>query len=197
MLKVTLSDMQQILNEYHITGKATDFSELQRYDYDKNGESSKEVRLIIKVIFEDRSPVVMRFKNENNVTEEMIEAQSRFAETLLSNGIVTPHNYSGNGRFAKTCHINDYDVIVTVEDFCEGEVKAVDEETARMTGELLAKMHNISEREKLRLNMRTMFDPLDRNDLFDISVFTENRDKLRKIEPALYDEIERIKGRYK
>ena len=196
MLKVTLSDIQQILNEYHITGRATDFSELQRYDYDKNGESSKEVRLIIKVIFEDRSPVVMRFKNENNVTEEMIEAQSRFAETLLINGIVTPHNYSVNGRSAKTCHINDYDVIVTVEDFCEGEVKAVDEETARMTGELLAKMHNISEREKLHLNMRTMFDPLDRNDLFDISVFTENRDKLRKIEPALYDEIERIKDSY-
>lgn len=53
-----------------------------------------------------------------------------------------------------------YDVIVTVEDFCEGEVKAVDEETARMTGELLAKMHNISEQEKLHLNMRTMLDPL-------------------------------------
>ena len=196
MLKVTLSDIQQILNEYHITGRATDFSELQRYDYDKNGESSKEVRLIIKVIFEDRSPVVMRFKNEKNVTEEMIEKQSKFAETMFENGIPTPHNYSNNGSFAKTYHINGYKVIVTVEDFCEGEVKAVDEETARMTGELLAKMHNISEREKLRLNMRTMFDPLDRNDLFDISVFTENRDKLRKIEPALYDEIERIKDSY-
>ncbi|MBO6230670.1 MAG: hypothetical protein J6O50_08880, partial [Ruminiclostridium sp.] len=84
MLKVTLSDIQQIMNDYHITERAADFSELQRYDYDKGDESSKEVRLIIKVIFESRSPVVIRFKNENSVTEEMIEKQSRFAETLHS-----------------------------------------------------------------------------------------------------------------
>ena len=194
MLKVTLSDIQQIMNDYHITERAAGFSELQRYDYGQNNESSKEVRLIIKVIFESRSPVVIRFKNENSVTEEMIEKQSQFAETLHSKGIVTPHNYSNSGRFAMTYHINDYDVIVTVEDFCEGEVKAVDEETARMTGELLAKMHDISERENLRLGMKTLFDPLDRNDLFDLSVFTENKDKLRGIAPALYDEIEQLKN---
>ena len=194
MLKVTLSDIQQIMNDYHITERAAGFSELQRYDYGQNNESSKEIRLIIKVIFESRSPVVIRFKNENSVTEEMIEKQSRFAETLHSKGIVTPHNYSNSGRFAMTYHINDYDVIVTVEDFCEGEVKAVDEETARMTGELLAKMHDISERENLRLGMKTLFDPLDRNDLFDLSVFTENKDKLKGIAPALYDEIEQLKN---
>ena len=194
MFNVTLQDLWQILSEYHITGKATGFSELQRYDHTNYFESSKEIRLIIKVIFEDRSPIVIRFKNEKNVTEEMIEKQSKFAETLFENGIPTPHNYSNSGRFAMTYHINDYDVIVTVEDFCEGEVKAVDVETARMTGELLAKMHDISERENLRLGMKTLFDPLDRNDLFDLLVFTENKDKLRGIDPALYDEIEQLKN---
>ena len=193
MLKVTLSDIQQIMNDYHITERAAGFSELQRYDYDKGDESSKEVRLIIKVTFEKHSPVVMRFKNEKNATEEMIEKQSKFAETMFENGIPTPHNYSNNGSFAKTYHINGYEVIVTVEDFCEGEVNAVDEETARMTGELLAKMHDISERENLRLGMKTLFDPLDRNDLFDLSVFTENKDKLRGIAPGLYDEIEKLR----
>jgi len=50
---------------------------------------------------------------------------------------------------------------MTTEKFiCEGEVKAVDEETARMAGELLAKMHDISERENLCLGMKTLFDPL-------------------------------------
>ena len=194
MLKVTLSDIQQIMNDYHITERAAGFSELQRYNYDNNNKSSKEIRLIIKVTFEKHSPVVTRFKNEKNVTEEMIEKQSKFAETMFENGIPTPHNYSNNGSFAKTYHINGYKVIVTVEDFCEGEVKAVDEETARMTGELLAKMHDISERENLRLGMKTMFDPLDRNDLFDLSVFTENKDKLKGIAPALYDEIEQLKN---
>ena len=193
MFKISLSDIQQVLSDYDITDTAADFSELQRYNYDNN-KSSKEIRLIIKVTFEEHSPVVMRFKNEKNVTEEMIEKQSKFAETLFENGIITPHNYSDNGSFAKTYHINGYEVIVTVEDFCEGEVNAVDEETARMTGELLAKMHDISERENLRLGMKTLFDPLDRNDLFDLSVFTENKDKLRGIDPALYDEIEQLKN---
>lgn len=44
--------------------------------------------------------------------------------------------------------------------------------------------------------MRTMLDPHDRKDLFDLSVFTENKDKLRGIDPALYDEIEQLRKRH-
>ena len=196
MFNVALTDIQSILNDFSITEKPGSFSELQRYDYEKNGENSKEVRLIIKVDFEDRSPVVIRFKNEKNVTEDIVEKQCGFAENLFEKGISTPHNYRSDGHFAIPYHLNGYDVIVTAEDFCEGEVKAVDEKTAYMTGELLARMHNISECENLHLNMRTLFDPLGRNDLFDISVFAENRERLRKTAPALYDETEKIKDSY-
>ena len=55
MFNVALTDIQSILNDFSITENPGSFSELQRYDYEKNGENSKEVRLIIKVDFEDRS----------------------------------------------------------------------------------------------------------------------------------------------
>ena len=41
-----------------------------------------------------------------------------------------------------------------------------------------------------------MFNPLLRNELFDISVFSENKEILREIEPSLYDEIESITESY-
>lgn len=196
MFKISLSDISKILLDYSIGENATGFSELQRYDYDGNNAGSKNVRLIIRVDLEGRSPVVMRFKNENNVNEEIVEAQSRFAETLLSKGIITPHNYCTGGKFAKRYCINGYDVIVTAEDFCENEVRVVDNETACLTGQLLARMHNISEQDELKLGLKTLFDPLDRNDLFDISVFSDNKERLRAIDPFLYDEIEKITDSY-
>ena len=43
---------------------------------------------------------------------------------------------------------------------------------------------------------KVMFNPLLRNELFDISVFSENKEILREIEPSLYDEIESITESY-
>lgn len=51
-------------------------------------------------------------------------------------------------------------------------------------------MHNVSERMNLHVYDKVMFNPLLQNDLFDISVFSENKEILREIEPSLYDEIE-------
>lgn len=195
MFKVTLLDIRKILNEYQINEKATAFYELQRYDYTENN-TSKEVRLITKVTFDNRSSVVIRFKNESNITKDMIEAQCNFAEMLLNKGIITPHNYSINGKYANVYNIDNYNVIVTVEDFCDSEVKVVDKKIAYMTGELLGKMHNISEQADMHLHTKTMFDPFDKNELFDISVFFENKDKLRLIDTALYDDIANITNSY-
>ena len=192
MFEVTLADIRRIANEYHIDECPTAFYELQRYNYDEENKDSKEVRLIIKVVFEKRSPVVIRFKNEQYVTKEHIEAQCCFAVQLSKGEIKTPYIYHINGHYANDYHINGYDVIVTIEDFCDGEVTAVDENIARITGELLAQMHNVSERMDLHVYDKVMFNPLLQNDLFDISVFSENKEILRAIEPSLYDEIESI-----
>lgn len=196
MFEVTLGDIQKIVNEYRIDECPTAFYELQRYNYDEENQDSKEVRLIIKVVFEKHSAVVIRFKNEQNVTKERIEAQCSFAVQLSNGGIKTPHIYHFDGHYANEYYINGYDVIVTIEDFCDGEVKAVDEKIARMTGVLLAQMHNVSEKMNLHVYDKVMFNPLLRNELFDISVFSENKEILRAFEPSLYDEIESITDSY-
>lgn len=196
MFEVTLADIRKIANEYSIDECPTAFYELQRYNYDEENKDSKELRLIIKVVFEKHSAVVIRFKNERNVTKKHIEAQCRFAVQLSKGGIKTPYIYHIDGHYANDYHINGYDVIVTIEDFCDGEVKAVDEKIARMTGVLLAQMHNVSEKMNLHVYDKVMFNPLLRNELFDISVFSENKEILREIEPSLYDEIESITESY-
>ena len=115
-----------------------------------------------------------------NVTKKHIEAQCRFAVQLSKGGIKTPYIYHIDGHYANDYHINGYDVIVTIEDFCDGEVKAVDEKIARMTGVLLAQMHNVSEKMNLHVYDKVMFNPLLRNELFDISVFSENKENWRE-----------------
>lgn len=87
MFEVTLADIRKIVNEYSIDECPTAFYELQRYNYDEENKDSKEVRLIIKVVFEKHSAVVIRFKNERNVTKKHIEAQCRFAVQLSKGGI--------------------------------------------------------------------------------------------------------------
>lgn len=196
MFEVTLTDIEKIAIEYSIDECPTAFYELQRYNYDRENKSSKEVRLIIKVVFEKHSAIVIRFKNERNVTKEQIEAQCCFAVQLSNGGITTPHIYNCDGHYANDYHINGYDVIVTIEDFCDGEVKAVDEKIARMTGELIAKMHNVSEKMNLHVHDKVIFNPLLPNELFDFSVFLENKKYLRAIDPSLYDEIESITDSY-
>ncbi len=68
MFAVTKEDISRILNDFGIFLGVTAFSELQRYHYEEDDPASKEVRLIIKVELESGQAVVIRFKNESDVT---------------------------------------------------------------------------------------------------------------------------------
>ena len=89
MFTVTKEDISRILNDFGIFSDVITFSELQRYDYEINNPSSKEVRLIIKVDLNNGQSVVVRFKNESDATLKVINEQSRFAKFLADNGIKT------------------------------------------------------------------------------------------------------------
>lgn len=170
MFKIFLPDIKQILHDFKITSKVSSFIELQRTDYEKENPDSREVRLIDKASLADGSSVVIRFKNENDVTQELVEKQSRFAEMLRTNGISCPRQYRANDNFAKCYSMNGYDVIVTVEEFVDGELTCVTPEIAEKTGRLLAQTHNIAERNHFHVKNPVLFDPFTRNDLF---AFTE------------------------
>ena len=193
MFSANINDVENILKDYHIILKIRQISELQRYNYEQDDPDSKEVRLIIKVDLEESSPLVIRFKNESDVTIEIIENQSLFADILRNNGIITPYQYKTDGRFAKWYRISGYDVIVTVEQFVENEIKIVDASIAKKTGVLLAKMHTISENKNLHVHNEVLFDPFEYNDLFDFEGFKSLESTLENEDKVLFQNIEGVR----
>lgn len=171
MFSITQEDIASILHDYGIVSEIDSISELQRYHYERDDPDSNEVRLIVKVVLKDASTLVMRFKNEKGVTKELIESQCLFADVLRQNGIDTPTQYRADGNFAKRYMIGGYDVIVTLESFVDNEIKIVNEEIAKKTGELLAKTHVIAERCDLHIENDVLFDPFAHNDLFAFDAF--------------------------
>jgi Ser/Thr protein kinase RdoA (MazF antagonist) len=119
----------------------------------------------------------------------VIEAQSRFAALLLTNGIETPKAYTSDGNFTRTYSINGYDVVVTVEDFKDGEIRTVDPQTAEDTGKLLARMHNTAEANDCHVDCEVLFDPLAPNDLFFYESFVKRKERLLEIDRDLYNSI--------
>ena len=193
MFSVTTNDIDLILRDYGISGKCDAFSELQRYHYEKDDPNSKEVRLIVKVETDCGKAVVIRFKNEADITLDIVTAQSRFAVRLADYGIETPRIYASEEQYARWYQIGGYEVIVTVEDFVTGELQKVDAETAEKTGKLLAKMHNVAEEADLHVENEVLFDPLADfgNDLFDFKAFAKHKDFLCSIDKTLYEAVER------
>ena len=140
MFTIKVEDINSILRDFGIRINCVAFSELQRYHYEKDDPTSKEVRLIIKAELEDARSLVIRFKNESDAPVETIEAQSRFVALLKAHGIQTPNLYDSKGFYARPYQINGYDVVVTVEDFVFGEIYLVNAEIAEKTGNLLCQI---------------------------------------------------------
>lgn len=189
MLKISIYDIEMILNDFEVPSKAVSFVELQRYDYENNKPDLKEVRLIVKAELNNGSSVVIRFKNEFGESLDLIEKQSEFAALLKGNGIATPTLYKNGGQFAKWYAIDGYDVIVTVEEFVEGELYFVDADTAEKIGMLLAKTHNIAEANNFHVENEVLFDPFANNDLFEVSALLSHEKDFVAIEQSLYQSI--------
>ncbi len=189
MFRITHDDVASILQDYGIAAGISNISELQRYHYERNDPNSKEVRLIVRVDLEDASVLVIRFKNEEDVTLELIECQSQFAATLKQNDILTPTQYQANGKYANWYSIGGYDVIVTLEQFVENEIKIVDEVIARKTGELLAKTHTIAEQNNLHIENDVLFNPFTHNDLFAFDAFVSLEPTLEGDDKVLFNRI--------
>ncbi|MBR4435758.1 MAG: phosphotransferase [Clostridia bacterium] len=189
MFNITLKDIDRILRDFGIETNAESFTELQRYNYDSDEPDSKLVRLIVKVETQTGEAFVIRLKNEKEVTEEILEQQCAFQTLMLQNGIITPRAHTACGHFVRNYCLNDYNVLVCVEEFVQGQLRLVDEAAAEKTGELLARMHNIAEAVNAHIANKVLFDPLQKNDLFDFGVFDSNKEYLMQVDKALYEAI--------
>lgn len=189
MFTITEKDILPVLRDFGIEGAVSSFCELQRYHYEKEDPSSKQVRLILRVDLDKGESLVIRFKNEDDAPLEIIEAQSRFADCLFDHGIETPKTYLSDGLHARWYRINGFEVAVTAEAFVTGELTQVDAETAEATGRLLAEMHNVAETADSHVTCEVLFDPLCRNELFSFEEFTAHKDELEAIDSGLFNSI--------
>jgi len=190
MFTVSTTDIMHILYDYGIKDKIVDTMELLRYNY---SDESQEVRVIIKCTFENRNAVIVKFKWESDVTAELIEAQTRFSEHLAENGVHTARFHKCGGNYAKKYTLNGYDVLVTIEDFVENEIKTVTPDIAEKTGRTLAFTHNIAERDDLHVDAPVLFDPFaEWNDLFSYDMFAELKEKFPADDAPAFDEAEKL-----
>lgn len=178
MFSVMETELQDILHCYGITERIQETEELLRYYYEKHDPTSRDVRLILKLCFAERAPVVMKFKHEKDVDRERIQAQTAFSEHLRQNGIPTARFYRTADGFVMQHSIGGYDVLITLEDFMPGEIKLVDGPLTEKIGVLLAETHNIAERDGYHVPYPVLFDPLTRNDLFSFERFSALRPQI-------------------
>lgn len=171
----------------HRTAWST-ITELLRYNF-----SEREVRLILKVTFKKRAPVVIKLKNEKDLSREVVEQQSAFSAMLERHGVPVAGPLQTHGKYTSLLSAGGRDVTVTVEEFREKELPYVDLETAKKTGKLLANTHNISEAHHCHVHFPVLFDPFARNDLFCVEEFKRIGSVLSGADRARYL---RIMGKY-
>ena len=89
-MNIQLKDLIDVLALYNITAQISDFKFfINGYD-----DKTSEMKMIIKVDFVNRSPVVVKFLRENRHPHNKIENQSKFSEYLRNQGILTPKRYT-------------------------------------------------------------------------------------------------------
>lgn len=192
MFEVSIEDIQHLLGEYGVAAQVRGAEELVRYRYPVE---TGHVRLILKCTLDDGGAMIVKFKNEDGVTRELIEAQSRFSEHLAKSGVLTAEFLRAGNAIVLERELSGYRVCVTAERFRDGEIMAIDGDIAEKTGALLARTHNIAQRDDMHVNCPVLFDVFaEWNDLFSFSMLKELRGKFAGEDAARF---ERICGEYR
>ncbi len=189
MLTVDTNDLQTVLEVFGIREKIVGMEELLRYDYEKN-PAGKNVRLMLKCLFADREPVVVKLKHEDDVTETLLAEQIHFSEPLAACGIQTARFRRAGDSYVICRTVHDYEVLITVEEFRSGEITVVTPEIAEQTGRLLGMSHGIAERDNCHVHGAVLFDFFGRNDLFSYERFQEQRERMEEENIQLYRQVE-------
>ncbi|CAM3064325.1 hypothetical protein FITA111629_01425 [Filibacter tadaridae] len=183
-MNIGLEKINEVLTLYNIKGQVSNLYDFIHYCDDKN----TEIKIITKVEFTNRNPLVVKFVRENDHPSQIIESQSVFSEYLRDKGILTPKRYVSEGKYSLNYKLNNLDVDITVEDYLGEEIKAIDFNLAYMLGQLLGKIHRISENGNCLIGNSTIFDFLGYNEVSGYNAFLE-LGEVEKIDPVMHQEI--------
>lgn len=187
-MNISFEMIHEILPLYKIEGQVSAIHDFIHY-YD---EKSAEVKIVSKVEFTDRCPLVVKITKENEHPFHKIESQCGFSEYIRSQGVLTPKRYTSDGKYCVRYQLNNLVVGVTVEDFLGEELKAIDFTLSNKIGQLQGKIHRISEDGKCLIGSNTIFDFCGYNEVSGYETFCE-LGEAGKIDSAMYL---KIKGLY-
>ena len=88
-MNISLETINEVLTLYKIKGQVSNVIDFIHY----YNEKDKEIKVISKLEFSNRKPLVVKFIKENNHPSQIIESQSVFSEYLRGHGILTPRRY--------------------------------------------------------------------------------------------------------
>lgn len=116
------------------------FEVMQRF------QSGSKFRLIVKAVT-SAGPFVVKCFDDEDVTEEALQAHGLMSQCYLRAGVPVPRRYiARSGIYYTFAAVEDRKVTVTVEDFIEGsEVNRVSLEFMGEIGATLGKMHSATE----------------------------------------------------
>lgn len=121
---------------------------------------------------------MVKLRHEPDVTEELLTEQIRFSQHLADCGIPTARFHPAAGAYVIRRVLSGYAVLVTVEDFRQGELRRVTPALAEQTGALLGRTHAIARRDHCHVRGPVLFDPFGQNELFSYEDFLALEDRL-------------------
>lgn len=187
IVNIELKNLIEVLELYNIAERISNFSFfINGYD-----DKTSEMKAIIKVEFSDRNPLVVKFVRENNHPYNIIENQSIFSEYLRSQGVLTPKRYMCGKSYCLKYKLNNMFIDVTVEDYLGEEIKTIDFKLAYMIGQLMAKIHKISEKGNCHIGSNTIFNVVGYNEVSGFNSFLELGEG-SKIDSVMYQKIKTL-----
>lgn len=186
-MNIELKNLMEVLTLYNIT------EEISNFNFFINGYNDKtsEIKVIIKVEFLNKNPLVVKFVRENDHPHNIIETQSVFSEYLRSHGILTPKRYMSGGCYCRKYELNNIFIDVTVEDYLGEEIKTIDLKLTYKIGQLMAKIHKISEEGNCHIGSNTIFNVIGYNEVSGFNSFLELGEG-GKIDSVLYQRIKTL-----
>ena len=169
-MKIAKEHIQPLLEQYHIYN---DIKEMVYFIEYYGGNDVLKTKVVAKVVFNDRNPVVIKLVNDDRYSNHVIEEQSIFSEHLRTNGILTPKRFKVNDTYCIQTTIDDEVIAITVEEYIGEEIKEINSDIAYKIGELFGRIHNISERDNCHICNKTIFDVMGYNEVSGYEKFIE------------------------
>ena len=183
--------INRCLNVFGVTDKVESSSTFISYfDFER---IPSEVKMIAKVNFENRMPLVVRVTKEDHIDNLLAERQSAFANRLRLEGINTPLKFNVNGKFVIEQEYNGHLLNFSLEEYVTPHIEKLNLGLMYEIGKTLGKMHAVSEDNKFKLNtLGYVFNFLGKNEVVRF-------DKLKELSlkyPIQLDLVDKIEEKY-